>query len=319
MALNPWLGVEIRHLAALQAIATAGSFRAAADDLGYVQSAISQQLQRLESLVGFRLIERERGTGPVEVTEAGRALLGHASAIIARLDAAQADLRAIAEGRTGTVRIGISEPFGGSLLGPILRARPPSLTVAPKEFLDEQTCVQLVSDGTLDVALATLPLPGGALSYQQLCADATMLVVPADSPIATNPEPSIALLEGLRLIRHERWRMTDLIANDLRAAGVDPCFAISAGTTSTILSLIAEGLGAAILPKLSLATNSSPGVAVIDLGGQLPGSTIVACWHRDREHAQCHHEFVAAARSACGALSPPPDTVDPEPAIALAA
>ena len=65
-----WLGVELRHLAALEAIATEGTFGRAAEKLGYTQSAISQQIATLERIVGEQLIERPGGPRPVSLTEA---------------------------------------------------------------------------------------------------------------------------------------------------------------------------------------------------------------------------------------------------------
>lgn len=95
MAGEWWSGIELRHLAALDAVAREGSFRRAAVRLGYVQSAISHQIAALESLTGKRLIERSRGTRPLALTEAGEILLAHADAVIARVRAAQADLAAL--------------------------------------------------------------------------------------------------------------------------------------------------------------------------------------------------------------------------------
>ncbi|MDX6508743.1 MAG: hypothetical protein QOG81_495, partial [Gaiellaceae bacterium] len=89
-----WLGVELRHLAALEAVSREGSFGRAATALGYTQSAVSQQIATLERIVGEKLIERPGGPKPVSLTEAGRLLLRHAEAIVARIAAAQADLTA---------------------------------------------------------------------------------------------------------------------------------------------------------------------------------------------------------------------------------
>ena len=92
MAGDWWAGVELRHLVALDAVAREGSFRRAAERLGYVQSAISHQIAALESLVGQRLIDRSRGTRPLMLTPAGEVLLSHATAVIGEMRAAQADL-----------------------------------------------------------------------------------------------------------------------------------------------------------------------------------------------------------------------------------
>src|SRR5215210_1541087 len=97
-----WLGVELRHLLALEAVAREGSFGKAATSLGYTQSAVSQQIAMLERIVGQRLIERPGGPRPVSLTEAGELLLRHAQAIVSRLEAAQADFAALAAGEAGT-------------------------------------------------------------------------------------------------------------------------------------------------------------------------------------------------------------------------
>src|SRR5215216_1707995 len=96
------LGVELRHLLALRAVAREGSFGSAARALGYTQSAVSQQIAGLERAVGERLVERPGGPRPVSLTEAGRLLLRHADAIVARMQAAQADLAAYSQGAAGT-------------------------------------------------------------------------------------------------------------------------------------------------------------------------------------------------------------------------
>src|SRR4051812_1773689 len=101
MGADGWLGVELRHFLALEAVAREGSFGKAAAALGYTQSAVSQQIATLERMVGHRLVERPGGPKPVSLTDAGRLLLTHADAIAARVAAAQADLTALSEGEAG--------------------------------------------------------------------------------------------------------------------------------------------------------------------------------------------------------------------------
>jgi DNA-binding transcriptional LysR family regulator len=99
-AVNGWLGVELRYLVTLRAVADEHSFRGAAERLGYTQSAISQQIIRLERSVGARLVRRSRGQPHVTLTEAGAVLVEHTDRILAELAAARASVLALAEPRS---------------------------------------------------------------------------------------------------------------------------------------------------------------------------------------------------------------------------
>jgi molybdate transport repressor ModE-like protein len=100
-SLGSWAGVELRHLAALRAIAREGSFRAAAARLGFTQSAISQQIAILERRIGHRLIDRSKGRRSVTLTDAGEVLLEHANAILGLVERAHVDFRAFERRRAG--------------------------------------------------------------------------------------------------------------------------------------------------------------------------------------------------------------------------
>src|SRR6188472_217330 len=91
--------LDVRRMRVLREVAARGSFSAAADSLAYTQSAVSQQIAALEREAGTTLVERNaRG---VRLTDAGRALVDHADAILARLSDAEAELEAIAGLRGG--------------------------------------------------------------------------------------------------------------------------------------------------------------------------------------------------------------------------
>ena len=166
---DSWLGVEIRHLAALDAVDTEGSFGRAATKLGYKQSAISQQIATLERIVGERLIERPGGPRPVALTEAGRLLLRHARAIVSRLQAAQADLGALSAGEAGSLHVGIFQSVGAKILPEVMRR--PSRAMAdsgrgraPRSPIPTASWPISSSAGELDLSFVQLPLeePSGS-------------------------------------------------------------------------------------------------------------------------------------------------------------
>src|SRR3954452_3188333 len=100
------LGIEMRHLVAFEAVVATGSFARAAEQLGYTQSAVSLQIAALERAAGTRLLDRPGGRRPVVPNDAGRRMLRHAARLSAQLQAAEADLTALAEGTANTLRVG---------------------------------------------------------------------------------------------------------------------------------------------------------------------------------------------------------------------
>src|SRR6476659_9391302 len=212
-----WLGIELRHLLALEAVAREGSFGKAATSLGYTQSAVSQQIAMLERIVGQRLVERPGGPKPVSLTEAGRLLLTHAEAIAARLSAAQADLSAFGNGAAGTLRVGVFQSVGQRVLPEVMRRffeAWPKVDVTLTESADDTELLGLVERGDLDLTFADLPLIEGPFEAVELLRDPYVLVVPADSALAEEgTAPSLREIAELDLIGHKHCRsLTNLEA-----------------------------------------------------------------------------------------------------------
>ena len=185
---DPWLGVEVRHLAALRAISEEGSFGAAALSLGYAQSAISQQVAALERHVGRRLFDRPGGSRPVTLTRAGELLLGHAESIMSRLSAARVDLESLDEEDCGrSLRIGASQSIAGLVLPRILQeigAEPGEIEFDVRQSNDDRELLGLLEKGDLDVVFAELPISDPALETARLFDDPYVLLVQEGHPYA---------------------------------------------------------------------------------------------------------------------------------------
>ena len=174
MDADRWLGLDLRHLIALKAIADEGSFGKAAEKLGYTQSAISQQIAALERIVGLRLIERPGGPRPISLTEAGRTLLRHAEAIQARLLAAKADMSALVAGDAGRLRVGTFQSVGAKIIPRLLRQfseSHPQVEVVLRESQDESELLEMIERGDLDLTFWTLPVAQGPYETVELLLD----------------------------------------------------------------------------------------------------------------------------------------------------
>jgi DNA-binding transcriptional LysR family regulator len=301
-----WLGVELRHLAALEAVARERSFGRAADALGYTQSAVSQQIAMLERLVGERLVERPGGPRSVSLTEAGELMLRHAQAIVARLEAARADMAALAQGQAGALGVGTFQSVGARVLPELLRLFLqdwPRVEIRLSESANDDELLGLVERGALDLTFAMLPLGEGPFDSVPLLHDPYVLVVPAESAVASRESASLADVGDLPLIGNRACRSTGLAESELRIRGVDPVVAFRSDDNGTVQGLVAAGFGAALVPLLAVDQHDDR-VGILALEPEIPERRIALAWHRDRHRSPAARAFVDAAIRLCAELQP---------------
>jgi DNA-binding transcriptional LysR family regulator len=305
MNANGFLDIELRHLAALQAVSEEGSFGRAATRLGYTQSAISQQIASLERIVGARLVERPGGPRPVYLTEAGGLLLRHADGIVARLHAAEADLAAHARGAAGPLRIGTYQSVGNKILPALLRRfskRLPEIQIELRETHVDDELLVAVERGELDLTFTMLPPIDGPFEVLELMRDPYVLLVPADSPLAGKSQVSLREIGQQRLVSNRACRSVEQVHEHLRARGVPTEVIFRSDDNGTVQGVVAAGLGVALVPRLTV-DETDPAVAVVDLGGRVPDRLIGIAWHRDRFRTQAADAFVAEAQALCAELA----------------
>jgi DNA-binding transcriptional LysR family regulator len=303
MQTDHWPALELRHLRSFRAIAETGSFHAAAELLDYTQSGVSQHLAALEAIVGTRLIERSRGRRTVELTEPGRLLLRHADAIVARLSAAQADLRSYAEGATGVLRVGTYQSVSARIL-PVLVSRFsaawPGVEIRLQEEHEDLRLLSFVESGELDLAFTVFPLPTGPFDAVELLRDPYVLMVAIGSPLARHGGgPVLREIADQPLIGFRGGRTEELWEAHLRRNGLEPQVVFRSNDNATIQGLVAAGVGSALMPLLAVDADD-PAVAVLPV--DVPPRIIGLAWHRDRHRSPASLAFVDLAREVCATV-----------------
>jgi DNA-binding transcriptional LysR family regulator len=250
--------LNVGRLRVLKEVAYRGSFSAAADALSYTQSAISQQIATLEAETGMALLERHpRG---VSLTAAGQTLVGHAEGILARLEAAESSLEAIAGLRGGRLRVASFSTAGATLMPLAIatfRGSYPDVELTLAEGEPEQIVPRLRA-GELDLALLfefddeTLALED--MTRTELLDDPMYLALP--------PTHTLAAKEKLRLqdLAEEAWVQTSRsspcalhVVRSCHAAGFEPNVAFESDDYQTVQGLVAAGVGVALIPELALS------------------------------------------------------------------
>ncbi|ALC28000.1 LysR family transcriptional regulator [Streptomyces bacillaris] len=258
--------IEARHLRVLRAVATTGSFSAAARELGCTQPAVSQQMKALESSAGTTLLIR---TGrEMRLTQAGEALVRHASGILAGLTAAEEEVAAIAGLRAGRVRL-VSFPSGSSTLVPgalaALRAEHPGTRVSLVEA-EPPRSVDLLRDGDCDIALAfRYGASGGEwddLVVRPLLTDRLIGLVPEGHRLADAAEVSIGELAD------ESWiagcpRCRRQLVEVCEESGFTPRIDFATDDYPAVMGLVGAGLGVAVLPELAVESVRPKGARTV--------------------------------------------------------
>jgi len=259
--------VDIKHLQALVGIADTGSFSAAAEAIGTVQSNISAHVARLERELDVLLVDR--GTG--RLTEEGEVVVGRARRMMAELDAMVSDVVAMRHEVRGTVRVGMIGTTGRWLVPQLftrLRERHPQVRMTVADGTSTTLEPQLVS-GQLDLAVVTLPVPGDELSASPLFEEDLVLVVPADHPLVRDgqPLPLTALADLELLLPLPGTALREDIDAAVQPAGVQLRPSMELDGLRMIASLTFDGYGPAILPATAVPGHLREQFALLPLEG----------------------------------------------------
>jgi DNA-binding transcriptional LysR family regulator len=278
--------LDVRRMRVLREVAAQGSFSAAADALAYTQSAVSQQIAALDREAGIRLVDRNaRG---VRLTDAGRALVDHADAILARLADAEAELEAIAGLRGGRVRLA-SFPSAGATIMPEaiarFRERHPGveLTLEPAE--PEPSLMKLRTgevDVALDITAGYRTTGDDAIERVHLLDDPMYVALPKGHPLARKRNLKLAELA------EESWILgstgscpdTSIFLRSCQLAGFEPRVAFNSDDYFAIQGFVAAGMGASLIPDLALISVRDD-IVVRSLGARPPVRVIWAATVRD--------------------------------------
>ena len=279
--------LDVRRLRVLSEVAAQGSFSAAGHALTLTQSAVSQHVAALEREVGQALVER--GTRPLQLTDAGYALTRHATGIFARLDGAEQELEEIAGRRHGRLRFGSFPTALGTFVPAAFahfRERQPDVVLF---VIDDhlQRLVPRLEAGELDLALIyehdALPdVAARDLVRVPLFEDPFKAVLPEGHRLAGRGEPlALADLAGETWIGGgpaSAWYR--IVREACAAAGFTPEARFTTDDAVAVQALVAAGLGVAVIPGLPLARPLA-GVAVRPLEPGGPARRISVARPRD--------------------------------------
>lgn len=275
------------RLRVFREVASRGSFSAAAEELSYTQSAVSQAVAALEAELGVALLERDRRGA--RTTSAGAALVAHADGILAQLDAAEAEVAAIAGVRGGQLTMA-SFPTAGATIIPLavamFRAAHPDVALTLAEGEPEEIAPRL-RGGEFDLALlfefeGVSEGLGAGLDRIELLEDPMYLALPDAHPLADAPRIRLQDLSA------ESWVQTSAdspcarhVVRSCHAAGFEPTVSFETDDYQTVQGLVAAGVGVGLIPQLALSTVRDD-ITIRALHPRAPVRTVLAATARAR-------------------------------------
>jgi DNA-binding transcriptional LysR family regulator len=305
--------LELRHLLALDAVATEGTFARAADRLGYTQSAVSQQIAALERAVGERVFDRPGGPRAVELTPFGAELLRGGRDLLGRVEALADDLDRFRAGDTGRLTIGTFQSVSSAVLPMVLgrfRTGHPDVEVQLFETDVDEELQEHLERGQTEVSFlvgeVSEPVQSG-LESQLLLTDPFVLIArPGQFP----PGPvSLDAIAGEPLIGQPPNSCSLLNEAGLRAAGLDPSYVFRSHDNGTVAAMVRAGMGVAVMPLLCTEPED-PRTELHPLDPPIPGRQVSIAWRAGRTLSPAAAAFVELTTAVCAELSEPHERFD---------
>ncbi|MBM7808504.1 DNA-binding transcriptional LysR family regulator [Geodermatophilus bullaregiensis] len=248
--------MEIRQLHYFVTVARTRHFGRAAERLHMAQSPLSQAIRQLENQLGVPLFTRT--TRRVELTPAGEALLQDAERILDSIEAARTRVQLVGAGNAGLLRVGstglaalrqlpqLARIAAREVPGLVLRFQPNLLTPAQEAALEEDR---------IDLAVLRPPLRSPGLSSRLITRERLLLAVPRSHRLAGEEPVGLAELRDEEFVVYgvPHSVVDTVVTQACLSAGFLPRRTHQAAETSVMLTLVAAGLGVALLPEAARA------------------------------------------------------------------
>lgn len=301
--------LDLRRLRLLRELAHRETIGAVASALDYSPSAVSQQLALLEKEAGVKLLERAGRN--VRLTAAAQVLVGHADALLARVEEAEADLEATAEQITGTVRVAAIQSAGLYLLAPTLQQISRDHPALRVEVTDAEPEVSMptLALGGLDLVLgdeyAFHPRPpDDRLTREPLLEERFRIMLPAGHPEAAHGGPV-----ALAALKHDAWASgkepgyyAELTVRACRAlGGYEPDVRHRSNDLLMLLALVANGQCVTLLPDL-VRPDREPGAVARDVAETPLTRSVYGAIRRGSERRPAISALLAALRRTAAGL-----------------
>lgn len=292
-------GWDVRHLAAVLAVAEERSFSRAAARLGYTQSAVSQQIGALERRLGVTVFDRAAGPRRVELTQAGQVLVRHARAVVSELRMAGENVKAVRDGKLGTVRVGTVQSVGTKVLPQVIErfhAAHPRVDIQLTESCEYSLLADAVRRGELDVSFVASS-GDASLEVIPLFADPYVFMCAASSPFAGRDQVGLTEVAELPLVG---FRNVDC-QNDLLRVVPRARFVFQSDDNGTVQGCIAAGVGFGLVPLLTVDA-AHPGTVVIPVAPPAPVRELAVVVDPKRTRSRAIEDFIALAQNVARGL-----------------
>ncbi|HEX9730571.1 MAG TPA: LysR substrate-binding domain-containing protein [Thermoanaerobaculia bacterium] len=289
--------MELHQLRYFVAVAEAGSFREAAAQCHVAQPSLSQQIIKLEKSLGHKLFDRLGRR--IALTEAGRALLPRANAILTAVREAQRDVEKDIETGHGPLAVGAIPTIAPFLLprtvGRFVKSFPHAdLTVF--EDLTEALIERLLR-AELDLCILSLPIDHDQIETEPVLDDPLLVVAPREGDVAGMAEMSLEEFQDRpAVLLHEMHCLGQLIRGLCQGSGLRQRIVCHTTQLTTVQSLVALGLGISLVPRICAAGDRSRRCVYRPLRGAPSTRKIAVAWRRGRERSWLADRFLEEVR-----------------------
>ncbi len=294
-------GLGLRELRAVLAVAELGSFRRAAADLGYTQSALSHQVSALEAAIGWPLFHRPGGRAQVRLTPAGEAVCRRARRVLSEVEAMAADAEGAERGERVRVRVGVSQTAAAEIMPAALRAfreEHPGVEVVLSETDDAKGARDALRRGDLELAFSYNPEPDEFVETVPVLEDAWVILTRRDSEIAELENPGFDVLDGLDVVAWTRtWEAQLELEDAWQRLGIAPKIVYRTDDNLALQRLVAAGLGHACIGRLAARRAVDPALTWLSPREPLALRELALCYPRRRRISATARALITAIRA----------------------